>query len=473
VRRALAIREGQRFSASALDSAQQALLDLGVFSSVAVAAVRTDPPPADRVVPIEVQVTPTKLRRVRLGGGLELDVIKTDVHGLAGWTDQSFLGGMRRFDVDFRPGVVLYPTRLPEFELPERVLPEERLRVQLHQPGLVEARAEGYVRGDFNVVPMLITPNVDPSAPVVGYREARAAVGLDRVFWKLYADLSYNVQLNSPFTYVGVLDPDLRTGFIAYADLLTTFDFRDDRTHPHEGIYLLNEVQVAGGPLGGDPQDVREQPQVRAYVPLASATLALRATTGLLFPTNYGDSLALAPPGESPPGVDRAAWIRDLQLVYFRGFFSGGASSNRGYPIYGVGPHGPVPFFTPGIATQQIHRQCVPGTDAYDPSRCALPLGGTTMWEASAELRLPLSKDLEEHTFCDASDVEEGLAVYDFVQPHLSCGLGLAYRTPVGPVRLDVAYRIPGFNPAPGNPDYPGDILGVPIGIAFGIGEAY
>ncbi len=473
MRRALDIQAGERFSASSLESAQQALLDLGVFSSVVVRAERSDPPPPDRVVPITVDVTTTRLRNTSLGGGLELDVLKTDLHVIAGWSDQNFLGGMRHFEADFRPGIVLYPTRLPELQPPDRVLLEERFRAQLRQPGLLEARTDGYVRGAFNVYPLLLVPNVDPSSPVVGYRESRGAIGVSRSFWKVFADVSYNLQYNSPFAYVGAQDSDLQTLFVSYFDFLTQLDFRNDRVHPHGGFYLANELQLAGGVLGGDAEDFRVQPQARAYVPVGHATLALRATMGLLLPANYGDSLHLAPPGEAPPGVDRATWIRDIQLVYFRGFFSGGPSSNRGYPIYGVGPHGPVPFFTPSIAVRQIRSECIPGTATYDPQRCALPLGGLTLWETSAELRYPLSAKFEEATFCDASDVQVGRAVYRFDQPHLSCGLGLRYETPAGPIRFDVAYRIPGLNPGRGDPDYPGDIFGAPLGVAFGIGEAY
>ncbi len=473
VRRALDIQTGESFSASSLESAQQALLDLGVFSSVVVRPERSDPPPADRIVPVMVEVVGTRLRSVSVGGGLELDVLKTDVHATARWTDHDFLGGLRHFEADFRPGLVLYPTRLPELQPPNRVLLEERFRAELRQPGLLEARTDGYVRGAFNVYPLLLVPNVDPGSPVLGYRESRGTIGVSRTLWKLFGDVSYNLQYNSPFAYVGAQDPDLQTVFLSYFDFLTHLDFRDDRVHPHDGFYLANELQLAGGILAGDAQDIRVQPEARGYVPLGHATLALRGILGLLLPTNYGDSLRLAPPGAAPPGVDRATWIRDIQLVYFRGFFAGGPSSNRGYPIYGVGPHGPVPFFAPSIAIRQIRSECVPGSPTYDANRCALPLGGLSLWETSAELRYPISAKLEQATFCDASDVEVGRAVYRFDRPHLSCGLGLRYETPAGPIRLDVAYRVPGLNPQRGDPDYPGDIFGVPIGVAFGIGEAY
>jgi outer membrane protein assembly factor BamA len=471
VRRALHLRRGAWYSASAIETAQQALLDLGVFSSVAIHAEREDPPPPERSVPLTVEVTPAKLRSLAVGGGVELDLIKTDLHGAVQWSDQNFLGGMRRFEIALRPGFVLYPTRLPELQRPEHYLPEEWLHAQLRQPGFPEARTDAYLRGDFNIYPLILSPNVDPSAPVVGYREARGAIGVDRPWRKLYADLGFDVQLNQPFTYVGQTS-GLQPIFFTYIDFLTTLDFRDNRIRPHKGFYLGNEFQIAPGYLLGDARDFRVQPQARVYLPIRHATLAVRATTGLVFPANYSPPPTRAPSGAAPGTPVYGEWVRDLQLVYFRGFFSGGPSSNRGYPLYGVGPHGQVPFLTPTIATQQFRNECVAGAATFDAARCALPLGGLTLWEASAELRYPLSTAFEEATFCDASDVEVGTAMYRW-RTHLSCGVGLRYETPVGAIRLDVGYRLPGLNPGPDDPDYPGDIVGLPVGVSFGIGEAY
>ena len=473
VLRALDIKEGAVYSATAIERAQQAVLDLGVFSSVTVTPERSDPPAQDPEVPLTVRVTPTKLRSVILGGGLELDVIKTDLHILGGWSDDNWFGGLRRFDVQCRPGLALYPTRLPGFEKPTDFLPEERFRTQLSQPGFLEPRTSGYLRSEFNIYPLLVTSTQPAGSPVVGYREARAAAGVNRVFWKLFAEFGYDLQYDSPFTYVGALDPDLRTAVVSYVHLRTTLDLRNEAIEPREGVYLSNDLQLAGGPLAGQAEDLRVLPEVRGYVPLGAGTLALRATTGLLFPANYGNSLGRAPPGFAPPGVDQAAYVRDLQLVYLRGLFSGGPGSKRGYPLYGVGPHGPVPFLLPNI-NQQIASQCAPGLgiETLSGNRCFQPLGGLTMWAFSAEIRYPLSSDFTEATFCDASDVQEGRAHY-VLNTHLSCGIGLRYKTPVGPVRLDIAYRIPGLNPSPGDPDYPGDVAGLPIGVAFGIGEAY
>jgi outer membrane protein insertion porin family/translocation and assembly module TamA len=67
---------------------------------------------------------------------------------------------------------------------------------------------------------------------------------------------------------------------------------------------------------------------------------------------------------------------------------------------------------------------------------------------------------------------------------HMSTGVGARYDTPVGPIRLDIGYRIQplqvlGYanevdvaraDPGAGLPP---TIFGIPVGIAFGIGEAY
>src|SRR5262249_54317091 len=135
--------------------------------------------------------------------------------------------------------------------------------------------------------PLLLKTQTDPNDPVLGYREVRVSLGADRTYWKLFGAISYSVQIENPFTYVGDLDPALGTVFVAYPELVTTLDVRDDRVRPHKGAYLTNDLQVAG--LGGAARDIKVQPEARGYVPLGrSLTLAGRTTVGLLFPFNYG-----------------------------------------------------------------------------------------------------------------------------------------------------------------------------------------
>jgi outer membrane protein insertion porin family/translocation and assembly module TamA len=471
--RAIDLPPGEPFSTSKLDAAQQAVLDLGTFSSVEITPELAEPPPADAVVPIKAHVQVQKLKSMVLGGGIELDSIRAQAHLRLGWEHKNLFGGFRHFSADFKPGIDFYPTRIPSFQAPKTVLLEERFRAELRQPGFLEARTNGVISSEINAYPLLLTTRVDPDAPVLGYLEYKGSIGLDRTLWKLFASPTYNLQWNNPFVYQGTRDPDLLPLVISFIDFVGHFDLRDDRLRPHKGVYLQNDLQFAG--LGGDALDVRIQPEVRGYVPIGKkVTLAGRATVGFLFPFNYGTA-AKAAIDSKPGDAGRAEAIRDIELIYLRGFFSGGPSSNRGYPLRGVGPHGVVPFLASGAGV--VAASCDRTSANFNEASCAVPLGGRSLWEASIELRFPILGPVSGSVFCDAGDVSPNQISVRLNYPHLSCGPGLRYDTPIGPVRLDVGYRIPGAQvpvaeAAAVNTDA-GTFFGVPLAFSFGIGEAF
>jgi outer membrane translocation and assembly module TamA len=446
VRRELGLDPGEPYSRKALDDAESRLLARGVVSSATLAPDLEGAPYG--VAPLVAHLQAAHLRRVRLGGGFELDVLKTDLHLRGGWRDLDFLGDLRQFSIDVVPGAVLYPTRLSELVAPIAVLPEERARLELRQPGFVERHTEAFVRPEINTYPVIVRQTYLPGEPVLGYFEPKTTEGVERTFLRdrIRATLSHSLQIESPFAYKGPLDPSLTTLVISYVELLTTFDFRDDRVHPRRGVYLSNDLQVAG--LGGQPQDVRVQPEIRGYVPLGKrVTLAARASVGFDFPFNYG------------VGTD----TRDVEIVFFRGFFSGGPSQNRGYPPRGIGPQGDVAFYDPLV------NPCI----ANETPECAVPLGGLSLWEASLEARVKIAGPFESALFCDAADVSADVFTLHFDRPHLSCGLGVRYDTPVGPIRADVGYRIPGAQVLSGTQEYVPDVLGLPIAISIALGEAF
>lgn len=472
VRRALSLRAGDPYSQSEIEEAERAILDLGVFSSVAIGP---DPagPKTGKVVNLLVHLEPSRLRSVQLGGGVEVNALQSNLHLTAGWEDRNFLGGMRRFQVRAQPGVVLFPTRLPDFQAPERLLPIARLRVDFREPGFIEARTNALIRSEASMAPVITTPKYDPSVPVLGYRELRVSVGLERSYWRFYSALTHNLQVASPFTYLGQLHEYLGTVLISYPELFSVLDLRDDALSPQSGFYASNTLQVAG--LGGDARDLKLQLETRAYTPLLrSVTLAGRVTAGLLFPGNYGDTLELNARQGLTGELDRA-WTRDTQLTFLRGFFSGGPGSNRGYLPREIGPHGLVPFYNPGQTGADLFSSCDSSSPEYSAARCDLPLGGFTLWEANLELRLPLSGPLSSAIFADASDVAPAELKFRFDRLHLSLGGGLRYATPVGPVRFDLGWRVAGLQ-APNealDEGTPNRIFGLPIAISLGIGESF
>lgn len=463
---ALAIEEGKPYSTRTLEESQTDAFDLGVF-----AAVKLTPDlsrPESGIVPVDVEVSPTKLQTVRLGGGVTIDAVKSDAHGLIGWEGRNFFGGMRSLSVELKPAVVFVPLRINNFVPPEKVLPALKLRSELRQPGFIEPKTMGFIRPTFSAQPILLKSDTTSEDPILGYAENDLAVGVRRPFGRrLTVELSQNVLWSLPFPYAGELDLALSQVLILFPELTTTLDFRDDKIHPHKGWYLSNTLQTA---VGIDGRDVKIKPEARGYIPLGKrVTLAGRATVGLLLPQNYGEDVAasIQAPFDT---ADRTERIHDLQVLYFRGFFSGGGSSNRGYPFAGIGPHGIVPYLNPANGL----------CDANDPDfgrdACLSPVGGLTLWEASIELRIDVVDPFSVAVFCDAGDVSPSPVDIRLTRPHLSCGPGARIDTPVGPIRLDIGYRVPGLQNLDGVDQLekePGDIFGAPLAVAFGIGEAF
>ena len=158
---------------------------------------------------------------------------------------------------------------------------------------------------------------------------------------------------------------------------------------------------------------------------------------------------------------------------------------------------------TPATAATQVQLNCDPtnptsATDPtspnYNPAVCAIPIGGFTLWEASAEFRFNIPGPLDAAAFCDSGDVSQivGPAGLRGSYLHMSCGIGARYDTPLGPIRLDLGYRIPFLqvlgrlneqdvfthDPTQGCPPRLFGTAGVctggiPAAVAFGIGEAF
>ena len=115
-------------------------------------------------------------------------------------------------------------------------------------------------------------------------------------------------------------------------------------------------------------------------------------------------------------------------------FYAGGASSVRGYGRSRLGP---------GIWLYEGSEAAVDTTDR-DLDVQFFPTGGTSVSVASVEARMPspfLDDILDTAVFVDA-----GTVGYDPIwelasQWRVTPGAGVRFRTPVGPVRVDVAYN--------------------------------
>jgi outer membrane protein assembly factor BamA len=454
------IKKGERYSRADLAEARRSLLNQGVFASVDIHDDLSHP--EQDQVPIQVIVHEGSLRTVRLGGGATFDVVHLNFHLTASWEHLNFLGGMRDLKITATPGVDLYPTRLDSNAQikPTRALLENSIQVRLQQPAFLEGRTTGTVSANYDIKPLLypFTSHDTPQNDViVGYQSLTTRFSLTRDFplrfsRKVHGNLevtpAYNWQANFPFTYQQATPAGLVDVRVAFPSLDTVFDILDDRVNPHAGIRISNTVELADKIFGGSVSDLKIKPELRGYIPITpkTVTLAGRVDFGFLFPRDYGDKLRTGAPNptsacttagaESAECADEEAKVvTDQEKLLLRGFYSGGGNSNRGYPLRGVGPYGPVGFLFPtGV-------DC---TAMPVPPACIRPLGGFTLWEASLELRFPIAGAFNAVAFADTSDVTRSVGNIRLNVPHLSVGPGLRYMTPVGALRLDIGYRVPG-----------------------------
>lgn len=119
-------------------------------------------------------------------------------------------------------------------------------------------------------------------------------------------------------------------------------------------------------------------------------------------------------------------------------FFTGGASTLRGFPLNGAGPQRTIPACG----------------NPNDPSTCVkitVPQGGNELLIINSELRFPLNaikQGLGIVPFYDGGNVFPSVGFHNFASLYTnSVGLGLRYATPIGPVRVDVGHNL---NPVPG-----------------------
>jgi hypothetical protein len=498
----IGIEPGEKYSTARLAEAQIALGNLRVLGSIEPVPELAKGPDRPTAVPVVFRVTPTQLKTAKLGFGFEIGS-RVEVHGLASWENRNFLGGLRTFLVEGKPGIVFNPLSVSTLFNPPpsdfALVPELRIRSELTQPGFLENKSNGNVSLAMNLYQLQVGLPLE-------YLELVGKTGLERKFWgeRVTGGISLTGRVDYPIRFFKVV-PEYDTLFLPTIQTTGTLDLRYGRSgkldplNTHYGFYFSNEVEVAFGAS----RDIRVRPEMRGFIPISRrVTLALRAVFGFLHV--FGGDFSRTPSPSTPfeptddrnckstsssVALDRCRWIQLLQL---RGFYSGGTNSNRGYVLNGVGPQEPVP-----------------GVSLKDASGAYLPIatGGKAMWEASIELRFPIYSKLGAAVFLDGSDVRQ--AVADFgapFAPHLSTGFGVRYGTPIGPLRVDFGVRLPGLQvigadrrcgiydptlatetplctigqkpPSGGgflDPIYgqSGTIRGVPLTISINVGEAY
>jgi outer membrane protein insertion porin family/translocation and assembly module TamA len=239
--------------------------------------------------------------------------------------------------------------------------------------------------------------------------------------------------------------------WLAPVGVAMTRDRTDSPVNPSSGYSAHIEVEHASGITASDFKYTRVIGDTSRYWELARRTIfAARLRGGWVGAAEFR--------AVAGSGVD----IVNPQ----KRFFAGGANSVRGFPQNGLGPRVLTADFSDLIGPARIEESgdttltgpCTPeqlatfACDANGLVEDALfprPTGGTRLLEGSVEYRFAVSGEFQGVGFVDFGQVWSERGDFDLSELEWTPGLGARYFSPIGPLRVDVAYRFRGSDQLP------------------------
>jgi outer membrane translocation and assembly module TamA len=200
----------------------------------------------------------------------------------------------------------------------------------------------------------------------------------------------------------------------------TIRDTRDDSLDPARGHYMSANAQLAARRIGSEVglaktfltvQMFRTVPGVSRIVFAGNARLGMAAG----FPREVFLTDRDAAPVLDGDGQPIVTEVRDLPAS--ERFFAGGDTSVRGFILDRLG--------TPETID----------TDGF-------PIGGNALVIFNAELRASVRGGLGVVGFLDAGNVFARTSRIDLGQLRSAVGFGVRYKSPVGPIRFDLGFKL-------------------------------
>jgi len=442
VLRVLSVRPGDTYRQDQIYQSQRDLYGLGVFRAASVTLMDSAPRgPDDSLVRVLVRVAEGPRHGIRFGAGYgSVDCFRFQT----GWAARNFLGGARALDVSGRLSKlgVGYPAGAGFEKNVCRSLDEDftsdtlnySVGVTLTQPAFLSPRHAASVglfaerRSEFKAYTrqaiganLALTLNARRNVPVtIGYSFSLGRTTADpALFCSLFrvCDAQDQTFLSTRRRFAAVTATAVRDRMNSLLD-------------PTDGSLVTVSVTHTSRVVGSDPfyEFNRGEMEVSKYYPLGRrGAFAWRIRGGTILPqriTLSGQSARFVPPEQR--------------------FYAGGPNSVRGYPRNELGPR---VYVTDSIV--------IAGPDTTIPRDRVRPepTGGNTVFVMNAEVRFatPLfPQRMRVGLFVDAGQVwERGQEAPSLKSLRVTPGAGLRFTTPLGPVRLDAAYKDYADEPGP------------------------
>jgi outer membrane protein insertion porin family len=380
IRREFEIREGAPFNIDAISRTRQRLYKLGLFDSVSIEPIETSDIKRHAEEHEEAHIQDVLVELTEGNpGAVEISVGYGDYDRLRGSLDISYNNlGGYHRQISFR-------TELSSVE--------ERYKLTFVKPWLFNRPS----------IPLKIslikekTESIDIDTRDVRYKVDRWAflAGVDKEFTeRLKGNLKYEYsRVETTDVDPGVILSKEDVGTLGISSISPSLfhDTRDNPFDPTSGSLKGIIVKLASNLLLSESEFIKAILKSSWYSPLRKGLVFAFSLQGGIA-QGFGDTDEL-------PVVER--------------FFLGGRTTVRGFDQDEVGPKG------------------------EDDT----PTGGNVFTQANAELRIALKKGFGVVIFIDAGNVWQKI---DDVGTKLryTAGLGLRYKTPVGPFRIDYGHKL-------------------------------
>ena len=418
IQRELQLKPGSPLGLEDLTESRRRLSALGLFRRIQISAIpHGDPALRDVVVAVEEAPQTT----IGAGGGLEIDRrlrlsgTKTTATELYEFAPRGFfeigrrnLGGRDRSAnlytrLSLRPNSD--PTNRNLFGFSEyRIVGTYREPRALRSYGdlVATAAVEQGVRTGFNFSRKGLNAELTHRLAPTIRGSARYSFGTTRIF-----DFDETLS-NADLLTVDRVFPRVRLSTFSAA---VTRDTRDDLLEPQKGTFLGADGTFAARRIGSEVGFTKAFLQGFAYRNLGKPHLVLAGGARL----GLAKAFLRIVDGVDASGNPVRIEVRDLPVS--ERFFAGGDTTIRGFSLDSVG---------------------VPAT--ITPK--GFPKGGDAEIVLNAELRAPVHGPLGVVLFADGGNVFARAADLSLMELRGSLGFGVRYRSPIGPLRVDVGFKL-------------------------------